>query len=126
MQVEVLREPTKVESSDSLLAAIRMAAETGLSCVWIRADSGSQLAIMLNGKIGYPHYFPASDHPGFQLKPAADADWETEVEFIADNREPTPMPAALTTGLPIILSLSKEFYESDGQLPNSQVEWAEL
>ena len=61
-------------------------------CLWLRHPRGTQLAVMVNGSHAYPHFFPADDHPGWHVAPCNGADWETEIDFRADNGEPTPMP----------------------------------
>ena len=126
IQVEVLKEAVNIDSWDGLARLIQSESAKGKSCIWLRSESGSQLALMLNHRVGYPHYFPEdSDHPGFQLHPKPNADWEREVDFIADNREPTPMTAALTTNLDEILKIAEEYFSTDGALPTG-VDWSEL
>ncbi|MEM6473470.1 MAG: hypothetical protein AAF802_28180 [Planctomycetota bacterium] len=93
-------------------------------CLWLRHPSGTQLAVMVNGSYSYPHFFPAGDHPGWQIAPSDDADWETEIDFRADNGEPTPMPLALVICTKRVTEVIQNYWQ-DGEMPNTE-QWTSL
>ena len=93
-------------------------------CILLHHPNGTQLAVMINGNQTYPHYFPAADHPGWQPAAENDADWDTEVEFLADNGEPTPMPLALVVPVERTLAILRYFWQHGGRA--DEVTWTSL
>jgi hypothetical protein len=93
-------------------------------CLWLYHENGTQLAIMVNGRQAYPHFFPAGDHPGWQIAVPEDANWDTDIDFRADNQEPTPMPSALVVSVERAIKVL-EYYWGHGQ-PTKEERWTSL
>ena len=92
--------------------------------MWLYHANGSQLAIMINGQQTYPHFFPAGDHPGWQVAADDDADWDTEIDFLADNQEPTPTPLALVVPVDRTVEILTHYWHNGSR---SETEaWANL
>lgn len=92
--------------------------------IWLHHPNGTQLAVMINGKQTYPHFFPDADHPGWQLAAEHYADWDTEVEFLADNGEPTPMPLALVVPVDRTTAILRYFWKHGSR--TDQDTWTSL
>ena len=93
-------------------------------CMWLHHSNATQLAIMINGRQTYPHFFPAGDHPGWQVAAKDDADWDTEIDFLADNHEPTPMPLALAVSVDRTVEILTHYWHNGSR---TEVEtWASL
>lgn len=79
-------------------------------CISLYHQNGTQLSVMVNGRQTYPHYFPSDDHPGWQVVGEDDSDWDTEVDFLAENREPTPTPIPLVIPVERTLEILTHFW----------------
>lgn len=80
-------------------------------CIWLRHESGTQLAIMIKGQQTYSHFFPCGDHPGWQVAATEAGDWDTSVNFRADNGELTPMPLALVLPIERSVEILRHFWQ---------------
>jgi len=98
--------------------------DDGFGCLWLYHPNGTQLGIMINGQRSYPHFFPAADRPGWQIAATNDADWNTMIEFLADNREPTPMPLALVVPVERCVDIVTYYWENGGR--NDKENWTSL
>jgi hypothetical protein len=79
---------------------------------------------MINGQQTYLHFFPGGDHPGWQIAAPEAANWDDEVDFRADNHEPTPMPLALVVSVERAMKVL-EFYSVHGR-PTEGERWTSL
>ena len=93
-------------------------------CIWLHHANGSQLAIMINGDQAYPHFFPAGDHPGWQVAPDDDGDWDTMIDLLADNGEPTPMPHALIVPIDRALAILAHYWQHGSRIDSET--WTSL
>lgn len=93
-------------------------------CIWLRHENGAQLAIMIRGQQAYPHFFPSGDHPGWQIAAIEAGNWDTSVEFHADNGELTPMPLALVLPIERTVELLQYFWQYGERTPRER--WTSL
>ena len=121
--LRVFQEPYEAQNLDELHQRLSFRNDDDAACFWLYHDSGSELGVMFKGDDAYVHYFPGGGHPGFHPIGAI-RERGTDVPFVADNHELTPVDRTMVVPCRIALSAIDQFFSS-GAKPTA-IEWESL
>lgn len=91
--------------------------------LWLYHDNGTELAVMLNADIANIHYFPTIGHPGFVSIGTGSPD-APAVDFLADNGEPTQVPAEHVVSSADAEAVIRDYWSSGER--SAIITWSEL
>ena len=124
MKLAKFQEEIEVNTLTELQMQLRSRRDVDFGSFWLWHESGTELAMMVNGNNA--HLFFVSDDRRLMFQscsPDSNAPDE-QARFLADNGEPTPMARYWTVPLFRAITVIEEFFRSGRR--SESIDWDEL